>query len=133
MSHRNPRSNTQPVLRRPPHVARWLAAAIAVLVTATTQAQRQTVHVEECLESGTRLVSLPGSPGGSLSASECRGCESLRLGFDAATRYFIGDEAVSYARLREAAGQKPAALNVCYDPKNRTLTRLRLAATGANR
>lgn len=113
-----------------PNVARWLAAAVGVLIAANAGAQLPHKIIEECLESGTALVSLPGAPGGSLSASQCRGCESLRLNFGQRTKYFIGKESVSYTLLREAAGKAPASLNVCYDPATRVLTRLRLAATG---
>lgn len=115
-----------------PRRARWLAAACGLLIAAGAGAQLPHKYVEECLESGTALVSLPGAPGGSLSASQCRGCGSLRLNFGQRTKYFVGAEAVSYARLREVAGKSPASLNVCYDPATRVLTRLRLAATGNN-
>lgn len=113
-----------------PKVTRWLAAACGMLIAANAGAQLPHKFIEECLESGTAVVSLPAASGGSLSASECRGCASLRLSFGQRTKYFIGAEAVSYVQLREAARKKPASLNVCYDPANRVLTRLRLAATG---
>lgn len=108
--------------------ARWLAAALASLAAAGALAQGPLATIEECLESGTDLVALPGTPGGTLNASECRGCPALRLSFDARTRYFIGKEAVSYARLREAAASGSLRLDVFYRPDNRTVTRLRLAA-----
>ena len=107
-----------------------LAAAIGVLATAAAGAQLPLKTVEECIETGTDLVTLPGVPGGSLSASSCRGCESMRLSFDARTRYFIGKELVPYARLREAAAKGAVRLYVFYRPESRTLTRLRLVATG---
>jgi len=108
----------------------WLAAAAAALVTAAAGAALPLKTIEECLESGTDLVRLPGVAGGSLAASQCRGCSSLRLRFDARTRYFIGKEPVTYARLREAAAKGDLRLDLFYDPKTRNLTRLRLAAAG---
>jgi len=110
--------------------ARWLAAAIGALAIGAASAAPQLGTIEECLESGTDLVSLPGVAGGSLSASQCRGCESFRLKFDQRTRYFIGKEPVTYAKLREAAAKGDLRLDVFYQPKTRILTRLRLAAAG---
>lgn len=115
----------------PARRARWLAAALASLAAAGALAQGPVTTIEECVESGTDLVSLPGTPGGTLTASSCRGCPTVRLAFDARTRYFIGNEAVSYARLREAAAKGALRLDVFYRPDNRTLTRLRLAAAAA--
>jgi hypothetical protein len=114
----------------PPRRARWFAAAIAALGAAAALAQRPLATVEECLESGTDLVTLPGTAGGTLTASECRGCPTVRLSFGPDTRYFIGKQAVPYARLREAAGKGTLRLYVFYHPKDRTLTRLRLVAAG---
>ena len=110
------------------HVRRagWMAAAIGVLATAAASAQVPLKTIEECLETGTDLVTLPGVAGGTLSATQCRGCESLRLKFDARTKYYIGKEQVPYARLREVAGKGIAQLYVFYRPDSRILTRLRL-------
>jgi hypothetical protein len=116
-----------PVLRRR---ARWLAATIGALVIGTASAALPLKTIEECLESGTDLVRLPGVAGGSLAASQCSGCPSVRLRFDARTRYFIGKEPVTYARLREAAAKGDLQLDLFYDPKTLNLTRLRLAAAG---
>jgi hypothetical protein len=111
--------------------ARGLAASlIGLLLAASATAQQPTRTVEECLETGTDLVALPASPGGSLTASECRGCPALRLGFDTRTRYYIGNEVVPYARLREAAARGPLRLYVFYRPDNRSLTRIKLVAAG---
>ncbi|MGQ0385036.1 MAG: hypothetical protein ACT4UP_10205 [Gammaproteobacteria bacterium] len=111
--------------------AGWLAAAAGIFAAASALAAPPLKTIEECLESGTRLVNLPGVAGGSLVASECRGCPSVRLRFDAGTRYFIGKELVPYARLREAAAKGDIRLYVFYRPGDRTLTRLRLAAAPA--
>ncbi|HXV08550.1 MAG TPA: hypothetical protein VD791_11010 [Burkholderiales bacterium] len=105
-----------------------LVATAGALAMASAAAQARMQTVEQCLESGTDLVTLPAIAGGTLSASECRGCPSLRLRFDARTRYYISGELVSYARLREAAARGPLRLDVFYRPGDRTLTRLRLAA-----
>lgn len=111
--------------------AGWLVVLTGALAAVAAGAQVPMQTIEECLESGTDLVTLPGAPSGTLNASECRGCPSLRLSFGQRTRYFIGTEAVTYARLLEAAGKRDARLDVFYEPKTRTLTRLRLAAAVA--
>jgi hypothetical protein len=111
--------------------ARGLAAGlIGLLLAATAIAQQPTRAIEECLETGTDLVALPAAPAGTLTASECRDCPKLRLGFLASTRYYVGDEAVPYARLREAAARGPLRLYVFYRPGNRSLTRIKLVAAG---
>ena len=118
-----------------PYAARrlsgWLAAVAGLLIAAGAGAQGRLQTIEECLESGTELVQLPGVAGGSLSARECRGCPSLRLTFGRDTRYFIGEQQVPYARLREAAARGSLRLDVFYQPRTRTLTRLRLVAVAA--
>jgi hypothetical protein len=110
----------------------WLAAAASALATAAAGAALPLKTIEECLESGTTLVTLPGIAEGSLSARQCSGCPSLRLGFDADTRYYIGEEQVSYGTLREAAAKGDLRLDLFYEPKTRELTRVRLAAAGVS-
>ncbi len=109
-----------------------LAVAAGLLLAAAAAAQPPLRTIEECLESGTELVTLPGVAGGSILARECRGCASVRLEFDGKTRYFIGKEQVSYARLREAAAREGLRLDMFYQPDTRTLTRLRLVAAAAS-
>ena len=84
----------------------WLlAAALGALASATAFAGPPLGTIEECIESGTDLVRLPGVPGGTLTAKACSACDSQRLTFDAKTRYFIGKKAVAYAKFREAAAK----------------------------
>jgi hypothetical protein len=106
-----------------------LAALIGALAASTALAGPQLGTIEECLESGTDLVSLPGVAGGTLSARECTTCETHRLAFTQKTRFFIGKEAVAYVRFRAAASKGPLRLYVFYRPDTRALTRLRLDAS----
>lgn len=124
--------NFQADIARPgrPRRAGWIAAAIGVLATAAAGAQLPLGTVEECLETGTDLVPLPGVAGGTLSATQCSGCETLHLKFDARSRYYVGKELVPYARLRELAGLGTVRLYVFYRPDTKILTRLRLVAVG---
>lgn len=128
----NPDINTlfQSAGATPSRRARWLVAALGILAVGAASAALPLTTIEECLESGTDLVRLPGVAGGTLSASECRGCPSLRLKFDSSTRFYIGKEPVTYARLREAAAKGELRLDVFYRPETKILTRLRLVAAG---
>ncbi len=108
-----------------------LAAAIGALAAAPAIAGPRLGTIEECLESGTDLVALPGVPGGTLSAKECTACATHRLTFDQKTRYFIGKEAVPYARLLDAANKGSKRIYVFYRPDTKALTRVRLVASAA--
>ena len=106
-------------------------AAVAALAAGAAMAAPQLQTIEECLESGSRAVSLPGIASGTVTANPCAGCPSLRLRLDANTRYFLGKEQVPYARLREAAAKGDLRLDLFYEPKSRTLNRVRLATAVA--
>ena len=115
-----------PMLRRAP----WLATAFGLAIAGAAAAAPQLKAIEECLESGSRAVSLPGTPAGTLSASPCSGCPALRLSFDGRTVYLVGKEQVSYVKFREIAAQDDLRLDIFYKPQTRVLTRLRVPATG---
>lgn len=106
-----------------------LVAAIGALTSSSAMAGPRMISIEACLESGTDQVSLPGVPGGILTAKECSACNSQRLSFGPETRYFIGNQAVSYARLRTAAAKGNLRLDIFYRPDTHVLTRVRLAAS----
>ncbi len=74
---------------------------------------------------------LPGIASGTVTANPCAGCPSLRLRLDAKTRFFIGKDQVAYARFREAAAKGDLRLDLYYEPKSRTLNRVRLATASA--
>lgn len=104
------------------------AALVSIVLSGAANAAPQLGTIEEGLESGTRQVSLPGIAAGTVSANPCAGCPVLRLRLDAKTRFYIGKEQVTYARLREAAAKGDLRLDLFYEPKGRTLNRVRLAA-----
>jgi len=110
------------------HTGIGLILACCALFASAAFAALPLKTVEECIETGTRAVSLPGAAGGSISASPCQGCGSLRLRFDGQTRYLVGKQAVNYAKFRQAAAKADLQLDVFYDPKTRTVTRLRIPA-----
>ncbi len=95
--------------------ASWLVATVGVLAATAALAQGTLTAVTGGLETGTNLVSLPGVPSGTLSATECRtGCPILRLRFDRSTHYYIGKNPVPYAKFREAASKGDLHLLVSY-------------------
>ena len=106
-----------------------LATVFGTLAASAAFAGPMLGTIEECLESGTDLTILPGVPGGTLTAKECTACSSQRLTFDSKTRYFIGKQAVPYARLKAEAAKGTATLYVFYRPDTHVLTRVRLAAS----
>lgn len=111
-----------------PRRAAPLAALLGIALAGAAGAAPQLKTIEECVESGTRAISLPGSASGTLSASPCPGCPTLRLAFDARTVYLVGKQQVTYAKFREAAAKDDLRLDVFYQPQTRVLTRLRLPA-----
>lgn len=106
------------------------AAALVVLWAAPAAAQVRAKGLTGGLETSNRFVTLPDAPRGSLFVRECGECPSVRLEFDAGTRFFVGEEPVTYARLLEASGEGDAGLLVSYRLGTRTITRLRLSAGG---
>jgi hypothetical protein len=110
--------------------ALWFAVACGLLLAVAANAGTRTKGITGGLESGTDLVTLPSSPGGSFLARECRDCPSIRVSFDSNTLYLIGDEPVTYAKFREAASKGDLRLHISYRLTDRTLTRLRLPAAG---
>jgi hypothetical protein len=129
MSHRKLSTLHSPAARR---ATRWAAGLLAALAATASVAEGKFVAVTGGLESGTRLVSLPGTASGSLSATECRsGCPTYRLRFDRNTRFFIGKNAVPYEKFREAASKGDLRLLISYRYSDNTLTRLRIPAAVA--
>jgi hypothetical protein len=106
-------------------------ASLAAFACGIAAAAPPLKAIEECIETGTKAVSLPGAASGSLSANTCAGCAPLRLKFGAGTRFYVGRQAVGYAKFRQAAAKADLRLDVYYETKTRTLTRLRIPAVAA--
>ena len=107
-------------------LATLVSLACSSLVAGAADAQVRAKALTGGLESGTTLVTLPAAPTGSLLVRKCRGCPSIRVRFDAGTRFLIGDEEVPYAKFREVAAGGDIRLDVSYRLPDLTLTRLRL-------
>lgn len=130
-------TNIRPALRTvaPRRVASLLVAVLGALAATSALGQQQGGTLKAItggLESGTRLVTLPGVPSGTLAATECSsGCPTLRLRFDSSTRFYIGKQPVPYAKFREAASKADLYLQISYRYSDKTLTRLRIPAVAA--
>ena len=80
--------------------------------------------VEQAIETSTLSTSLPDDESGSLAVSACNGCKPVLLQLSSKSQFFVGKTPVTYAQLRAAAGVAARQLNVFYDAKGRTITRL---------
>lgn len=113
----------------PRRAATFLVAVVGAFAATAALGQGTLKAITGGLESGTRLVSLPGVPSGTLAATECAsGCPTVRLRFDGSTRFFIGKQPVPYAKFREAASKGDLYLQISYRLSDMTLTRLRIPA-----
>jgi hypothetical protein len=113
--------------------ASWLAVAAGLALAGTASAERMNVTVEQGIETGTRAVSLPSKPSGTLAARPCGDCDALQLRFDGRTAFYIGKQAVPYAKFREAASKGNLRLDVVYTNSTRVLTRLRIPAVAVTK
>jgi hypothetical protein len=81
--------------------------------------------VEQGIETSTLSISLPDDASGSIAVSACAACKPMLLQLSSDSKYFIGKTPVTYAQLRSAAsGASSRQLNIYYDAKGRTITRL---------
>ena len=121
-----PETTSAPRIARLACRATWLAGIAGAMFASATLAQVPMVILEEVLESSTSLANLPAQAGGTFNARECSDCISYRVKFEPSTRYYIGNEPVSYARFRQLATQGNTRLYVYYKPGTQALTRLRI-------
>jgi formylglycine-generating enzyme required for sulfatase activity len=81
--------------------------------------------VEQAVETSTLTTSLPDDASGSIAVSACAGCKPVLLQLSSKSQYFIGKTPVTYAQFRAAAANGSSRqLNVFYEAKDRTITRL---------
>ncbi len=81
--------------------------------------------VEQAIETSTLSISLPDDVTGSIAVTACDGCKPLLLRLSPGSQYFVGKSPVTYAEFRSlAVGSGARQLNIFYDGKGRTITRL---------
>lgn len=81
--------------------------------------------VEQAIETSTLSISLPDDVTGSIAVTACDGCKPVLLRLSPASQYFVGKSPVTYGEfLSLARGSAARQLNIFYDGKGRTITRL---------
>lgn len=101
-----------------------LAAASMAVASAPAQAQVFVRGLEQSAEANTDIVTLPESVPSSLSFRICTNCPYVTLSVDDTTRFFVEKHEVTLADLRRYASRGRLDLDVYYDGKSKTVTRL---------
>ena len=106
-------------------------AVIGLIALLTAGAAGAALHiVEQAIETSTLSISLPDDVTGSIAVTACGGCKPLLLRLSPDSRYFVGKSPVTYAEfLSLTRGTAARQLNIFYDGKGRTITRLVVAGT----
>ena len=74
--------------------------------------------MDECLEVGIELTSLPSSVPGQLAVTPCADCAPVLLKLDQDTRFYVGEQAVSMALLRQYARRDGREIRACHDKES---------------
>ncbi len=108
---------------------RLLPLFLAVTFTgASAQALAGLKVVEQAIETSTYVVSLPDDSGGSMAVTSCGQCKPMLLRLTPRSRFLVGGAQVPYAEfLVLARGSGDKGLNIFYDRKTGTITRLTLS------
>ncbi len=116
------------------HGVRGLAATLLVAVAAAASAAQpgppaneripQVVTVENAIEASSDSVLLPTSIGGRLSVTKCSGCPATIAPGTNATRFVIGDSAVSLAELRSYLATRTRFVIVYVTVKDPVVTKI---------
>jgi hypothetical protein len=86
--------------------------------------------VEQAVETSTLSISLPDRSSGSIAVKSCATCKPLLLQITPSTQFLVGRSPVSYAEfVALARGGADRGLDVFYDGKERTITRLIMSDT----
>lgn len=80
--------------------------------------------VEQAVETSTLRISLPDDVGGSIAVTACSTCKPMVLRLSPDSQFFVGKSPVTYAQFRSLARDSARQLNIFYDGKGRTITRL---------
>jgi hypothetical protein len=107
---------------------RMLALACALGLTGgTLEAKPGLKIVEQAIETTTFVVSLPDADNGSLAVKSCVQCKPVVLRLTPRSTFQLGSSPVKYREfLALARGSRDQALNIYYDGKTGTITRLRM-------
>ncbi len=101
-----------------------VACVASSMVAGFTQAAQPMKAEETSYESTTYSVSLPRSVPSRLSVRPCNACSADTLQLAATSAFYIGKEAVTYARFSDYAKGKSHGLTIHFTPETRVVTRL---------
>lgn len=81
--------------------------------------------VEQAIETSTFVVSLPDGSNGSMAVKSCTQCKPVLLRLTPRSTFLVGGARVQYSEfLALARGSGDQGLNIFYDRKSGTITRL---------
>ena len=84
------------------------------------------ITVEEAIESSTSDIRLPENSSGYLVIRSCSDCDEITLSLSAGTQYLVNGESVEYQDFRRMSRAKGNGLDIFYDPRNKSVTRMML-------
>jgi len=102
-----------------------LIATIAVCGAAPAAwSQATLISYETGIEASTDYVNVPSAAYGTWSVTPCAGCRTDVLRLDDKSEFFVGEQPVPLATLRQYAGRGASQLDVFYETKTRRVTRV---------
>ena len=107
---------------------RMLALVLGLAVTSgTLEAKPELKVIEQAIETTTFVVSLPDGSNGSIAVKSCAQCKPVLLRLTPRSTFQVGGTPVQYKEFLELArGSRDQGLNIFYDGKTGTITRLRM-------
>lgn len=107
---------------------RMLALVLGLAVASgTLEAKPELKVIEQAIETTTFVVSLPDGSNGSMAVKSCSQCKPVLLRLTSRSTFQVGGTPVKYKEFLELArGSQDHALNIFYDRKSGTITRLRM-------
>ena len=83
--------------------------------------------IEQAIETSTFAISLPDSGSGSVAVKACAQCKPMLLRFTPRSRFLVSGAQVPYSEfVALARGSGEQGLDIFYDRKTGTITRLRM-------
>ena len=100
--------------------------ALILRLSVFSIAATQITILEEGIESSTSDLRLPGNSNGYIVVRSCSACLEMTLRLGAGTRYLVNGEPVEYQDFRRLSRAPGNGLDIFYDPKSKSVTRMML-------
>lgn len=98
--------------------------ALILSLSVFSIAATQITIFEEGIESSTSDLRLPEKNNGYILIRSCSECAELTLSLSAGTRYLVNGEPVEYKDFRRLSRASGNGLDIFYDPKSKSVTRM---------